>query len=118
MAEILDPYCIAAAFVARQCGAWRFHRRGVKDPAVLAVAAKVRYVIDPDNPYPNNFTGHIRAVMRDSSVIEGSASPICAAAPRATDGAATSRTSSPQRPPRRLAGSAHRAGARVRADAL
>jgi hypothetical protein len=37
---------------------------------VLAVAAKVRYVVDPDNPYPDNFTGHIRAVMRDGSVIE------------------------------------------------
>jgi hypothetical protein len=30
----------------------------------------VRYVIDPDNPYPNAFTGHIRAVMNDGSVIE------------------------------------------------
>jgi len=37
---------------------------------VLEVAAKVRYVIDPKNPYPDNFTGHIRAVMADGSVIE------------------------------------------------
>ena len=37
---------------------------------VLALAAKVRYVIDPDNPYPDNFTGHIRAVLNDGSVIE------------------------------------------------
>jgi hypothetical protein len=27
-------------------------------------------VIDPKNPYPDNFTGHIRAVMADGSVIE------------------------------------------------
>jgi hypothetical protein len=27
-------------------------------------------VIDPDNPYPNAFTGHIRALMNDGSVIE------------------------------------------------
>jgi hypothetical protein len=26
--------------------------------------------VDPDNPYPANFTGHIRAVMQDGSVIE------------------------------------------------
>ena len=38
--------------------------------AVLALAAKVRYVIDPDNPYPNEFTGHIRAVLNDGSVVE------------------------------------------------
>src|SRR6266853_116280 len=64
------PYCIAAAFVRGNVGLGDFTDVAVKDPAVLAVAAKVRYVIDPDNPYPNNFTGHIRAVMRDGSVIE------------------------------------------------
>jgi hypothetical protein len=47
-----------------------FTDAAVKDPSVLALAAKVRYVIDPDNPYPNNFTGHIRAVMCDGSVVE------------------------------------------------
>lgn len=64
------PYCIAAAFVRRNVGLGDFTDDAVKDPAVLAVAAKVRYVVDPDNPYPDNFTGHIRAVMRDGSVIE------------------------------------------------
>ena len=37
---------------------------------MLALAAKVRYEIDPDNPYPNNFTGHIRAVLRDGTIVE------------------------------------------------
>ena len=64
------PYCIAAAFARGNVGLGDFSDAAVKDPAVRAVAAKVRYVIDPDNPYPNNFTGHIRAVMRDGSVIE------------------------------------------------
>jgi len=64
------PYCIAAGFVRSNVGLGDFTDTAVKDPAVLAVAAKVRYVIDPDNPYPSNFTGHIRAVMRDGSVIE------------------------------------------------
>ena len=64
------PYCIAAGFVRGNVGLGDFTDAAVKDPTVLAVAAKVRYVIDPDNPYPNNFTGHIRAVMRDGSVIE------------------------------------------------
>jgi hypothetical protein len=34
------------------------------------LAAKVKFVIDPDNPYPNNYTGHIRATLRDGSVVE------------------------------------------------
>jgi 2-methylcitrate dehydratase PrpD len=37
---------------------------------VLALAAKVRFVIDPDNPYPNSYTGHIRATLTDGSVVE------------------------------------------------
>ena len=37
---------------------------------MLALAAKVKFVIDPQNPYPNNYTGHIRATMKDGSVIE------------------------------------------------
>jgi 2-methylcitrate dehydratase PrpD len=64
------PYCIAAAFLRGNVGLGDFTDAAVKDPAVRAIAAKVRYIIDPDNPYPNNFTGHIRAVMRDGSVIE------------------------------------------------
>lgn len=64
------PYCIAVGFVRGNVGLGDFTDEAVKDPAVLALAAKVSYVIDPDNPYPNNFTGHIRAVMRDGSVIE------------------------------------------------
>jgi 2-methylcitrate dehydratase PrpD len=42
----------------------------VREAAVLALAAKVRYRIDPKNPYPKNFTGHIRATLRDGSVVE------------------------------------------------
>jgi 2-methylcitrate dehydratase PrpD len=64
------PYCIAVGFVRGNVGLGDFTDAAVKDPAVLAIAAKVRYVVNPDDPYPNNFTGHIRAVMRDGSVIE------------------------------------------------
>src|SRR5580704_17292904 len=64
------PYCIAVGLVRHNVGLGDFTDTAVRDPAVLAAAAKVRYVIDPDNPYPDNFTGHIRAVMRDGSVIE------------------------------------------------
>ncbi len=69
-AKFSTPYCIAAGFVRGNVGLGDFTDAAVKDPAVLAVAAKVRYVVDPDNPYPKNFTGHIRAVMTDGSVVE------------------------------------------------
>jgi 2-methylcitrate dehydratase PrpD len=64
------PYCIAAAFVRGNVGLGDFSDAAVKDPRVIALAEKVRYRIDPQNPYPKNFTGHIRATLRDGTVVE------------------------------------------------
>ena len=64
------PYCIASGFVRGNVGLSDFSDDAVRDPAVLALAAKVRYRIDPQNPYPKNFTGYIRATLRDGSVVE------------------------------------------------
>jgi len=44
----------------------------VRDPTVRALAAKVRYVVDPDNPYPRKFTGHLRITLRNGEVREAS----------------------------------------------
>ncbi len=64
------PYCIAAGFVRGNVGLGDFTDEAVQDPAVLALAGKVRYAIDPKNPYPRNFTGHIRATLSDGRIIE------------------------------------------------
>jgi 2-methylcitrate dehydratase PrpD len=64
------PYCVATAFVRGNVGLSDFSDAAVRDPAVVALAGKVRYQIDPQNPYPKNFTGHIRATLRDGSVVE------------------------------------------------
>ena len=69
-AKFSTPYCIASGFVRGNVGLDSFTDAAVKDKAVLDVAARVRYVVDPKNPYPDNFTGHIRAVMSDGSVVE------------------------------------------------
>jgi 2-methylcitrate dehydratase PrpD len=65
-----SPYCIATAFVRGNVGLSDFSDAAVRDPAVLTLAGKVRYRIDPQNPYPKNFTGHIRTTLRDGTVIE------------------------------------------------
>jgi 2-methylcitrate dehydratase PrpD len=64
------PYCIAAGFIRGNVGLADFSDAAVQEPAVVALANKVRYRIDPANPYPRNFTGHIRAVMTDGQVFE------------------------------------------------
>ncbi len=42
----------------------------MRDPRILALAAKVRYVVDPDNPYPREYTGHVRMTLADGRVLE------------------------------------------------
>ena len=64
------PYCVAHALVHGHVGLDAFTDDAVTEAAVLALAAKVRYRIDPDNPYPRNFTGHIRATLADGRVVE------------------------------------------------
>lgn len=69
-AKFSQPYCIAAALVRHNVGLGDFTDEAVKDPRVVALARKVRYRIDPGNPYPNEFTGHIRMILADGSVLE------------------------------------------------
>ncbi len=69
-AKFSTPFILATGFVRGGVGLDAFTDAAVRDEAVLALASKVRYVIDPANPYPNNFTGHIRAVLNDGRVLE------------------------------------------------
>jgi 2-methylcitrate dehydratase PrpD len=64
------PYCIAAGFLRGNVGLGDFTDAAVHDAAVLALAATVRYQVDPKNPYPKSFTGHIRATLTDGRVVE------------------------------------------------
>ena len=63
-AKFSQPYCIAAGFVLGHAGLDAFTEARVRDPRLLALAAKVRYEIDPDNPYPDEFTGHVRVRLK------------------------------------------------------
>ncbi len=69
-AKFAVPYLLAAGFVHGGVGLGAFTESAIRDPKVLALAAKVKFVIDPDNPYPNNYTGHIRATLNDGSAVE------------------------------------------------
>ena len=69
-AKFAVPYLLAAGFVHGGVGLGAFTENAIRDERVLALAAKVKFVIDPDNPYPDNYTGHIRATLRDGWVVE------------------------------------------------
>src|SRR3989442_5726788 len=69
-AKFSQPYCIAAGFVLGHAGLDAFTEERVRDPRLLALAGKVRYAIDPQNPYPDEFTGHVRVILRDGKSVE------------------------------------------------
>ena len=69
-AKFAVPYLLAAGFVHGGVGLGAFTENAIRDERVLALAAKVKFVIDPDNPYPNNYTGHIRATLKSGGVVE------------------------------------------------
>jgi 2-methylcitrate dehydratase PrpD len=69
-AKFSSPYCVAVGFLDHAAGLAAFTEEKVRDPRTLALASKVSYVVDPDNPYPARFTGHIRATLKDGSVQE------------------------------------------------
>jgi 2-methylcitrate dehydratase PrpD len=64
------PYCVAAGFVLGHAGLDAFTEERVRDARLLALAGKVRYEIDPNNPYPDRFTGHVRVKLKDGKTIE------------------------------------------------
>ena len=37
---------------------------------VIGLAGKVRYVVDPANPYPKAYTGHVKMTLKDGRVFE------------------------------------------------
>jgi len=69
-AKFSTPFNIAVALVTGGAGLAAFTEDTAKDPCILALASKVRYAVDPNNPYPKAFTGHIRMTLNDGQVVE------------------------------------------------
>jgi 2-methylcitrate dehydratase PrpD len=69
-AKFSGPFAIALGLVDQAAGLEQFAEARVRDPGLLALAARVRYEIDPHNPYPRNYTGDVRVVQQGGSVRE------------------------------------------------
>ncbi|MDA0655293.1 MAG: MmgE/PrpD family protein [Proteobacteria bacterium] len=64
------PYCIGIAVVDGAAGLKQFTDERFQDPVARSIAQKVSYIIDPENEYPANYTGHLKATMKDGAVHE------------------------------------------------
>ena len=69
-AKFSTPFNIAVAFVTGGAGFEAFSERTVGDERILGLAGKVRYRVDPENPYPARYTGHVKMTLKDGRVFE------------------------------------------------
>ncbi|MBO0905909.1 MmgE/PrpD family protein [Jiella sonneratiae] len=64
------PFGIALGLLRGTAGLRDFSPEAIADPALLDLAGRVTYEIDPKDPYPARFTGHVRVELDDGSVRE------------------------------------------------
>jgi len=64
------PWCMALGFFERDAGLAQFTDEKVKDTEILKLSSKIYYVIDPENEYPDNYTGHLKVYFKDGTIEE------------------------------------------------
>lgn len=69
-AKFSMPFGMAVGFFDRAAGLEQFTDEKARDPRILALAGRIRYVIDPANEYPANYTGHLRVSLRGERTVE------------------------------------------------
>jgi 2-methylcitrate dehydratase PrpD len=69
-AKFSTPYAIACGILRGDAGLGEYDEAVVRDPALVRLASKVSYIIDPANPYPNQFTGHLKVTLKTGEVFE------------------------------------------------
>ncbi|HWA48304.1 MAG TPA: MmgE/PrpD family protein [Dongiaceae bacterium] len=68
-AKFSMPFGMAVGFFDRAAGLEQFTDEKARDPKILALCSRIHYVIDPQNEYPVNYTGHLRVALRNGTEI-------------------------------------------------
>jgi 2-methylcitrate dehydratase PrpD len=66
------PYSIAVLLVRGKAGLEEFSETAIQDAAVLQIAEKVSYELDPTIDYPRHFSGHVKIRLKDGRIFEES----------------------------------------------
>lgn len=69
-AKFSMPWCMALGFFERDAGLKQFNDEKVKNSNILKLSSKIHYVIDPDNEYPRNYSGHIKVKFKNGTIEE------------------------------------------------
>ncbi len=69
-AKFSVPFGVALGLVRGRAGLEDFSEAAILDPELLRVSRLVGYTVDPANPYPARFTGHVRLDYADGTMRE------------------------------------------------
>ena len=69
-AKFSVPYCVAVGFLRGDAGLNEFNEESIKDKSILDLANKVNYEIDPNDEYPNNYTGTLICETSEGTITE------------------------------------------------
>jgi len=64
------PYAVAVVLKLGRAGIDEFSEERIRDPGVLALAARIRYVTDASLPFPRSFPGWAKIRLRDGRELE------------------------------------------------
>jgi len=69
-AKFSVPYCVAVGFLRGDAGLNEFNEESIKEKEILDLASKINYEIDPNDEYPNNYTGTLICETDQGTITE------------------------------------------------
>jgi 2-methylcitrate dehydratase PrpD len=63
-------FCVAAALAGDRVGVEAFTQESIREGRLLALAARVRYTVDPASSYPRTFPGWVKVRLANGKVLE------------------------------------------------
>ena len=69
-AQFSLPFSVAAAFADGEIGVGTYSPERLRDERILALASRVRYVVDGDARFPQSFPGWVRVRLTDGRTLE------------------------------------------------
>ena len=64
------PYAVAVVLLLGRAGIDEFSEERIRDPQILALAARTSYVVDDSLPFPQAFPGWVKLKLRDGRDVE------------------------------------------------
>lgn len=68
-AKFSGPYTVAAGLLYGDAGLAEFTEKAIRNQDVLDLTSRISFKVDPDNEYPQNYTGQVDAKLRNGDVI-------------------------------------------------